>query len=245
MMDLTASLVLFVSFALAAMAWWASGRSRRAERVEQGGSSVFLPAAAQHVGYLAMAPLGRALARMGISANAITLASIPLAAAAAVAFAYGHYGLGALGAALAFTCDMLDGLVARTTGTASDAGEVLDAAADRVCEALLFGGLAFAYRERPVLLGLVLFAGLAAQQVTHASAKVEVYALKSVPRGTMRRAERAVYFVVGAALCGLVGHIAPMLVALVVIGVAGNVSATRRYVALARALRERDAHAAE
>lgn len=244
MIDVAASLVIFASLALAAIAWWVAGRTRRAERVLQGGASVFLPASAQHGGYLAMAPVGRALARMGVSANAITLASIPLAAAGGVAFAFGHHGLGALGAALAFSCDLLDGLVARTTGTASDAGEVLDAAADRICEALLFGGLAFAYRESPVLLGLVLFAGLAAQQVTYASAKTEVYAMNNVPRGTMRRAERAVYFVVGAALSGLVGHIAPMLVVLVVIGVAGNVSATLRYVALARALRERDAHAA-
>ena len=45
-------------------------------------------------------------------------------------------------------CDALDGMVARETGTASDAGEVLDAAVDRYAELFFFGGVACYERVR-------------------------------------------------------------------------------------------------
>ena len=78
--------------------------------------------------------LGRAVARVGISPNALTLAGLIGIGGAAALVAYGHFwqaGLVMLGAGL---FDLLDGAVARATGRASTWGAVLDAMADRVSE---------------------------------------------------------------------------------------------------------------
>ena len=245
MIDLAASSVLATAALGAAVAWTVAGRDVQSERVEQAGSSVLLGRRVQHAAYWAASPVGRALARAGVSANAITLASVPLAAGAAVAFAGEHWGVGALLGGMSYACDALDGLVARATGTASDAGEVLDAVCDRICEALMLGGVTVAWRASVPLLALALFAALGAQQVTLASAKAEVFpsARPRVPRGVMRRAERAVYFIGGAAVTGALKDLGvataqvPLILAMVLVGVLGNASALHRFVSLARVLR--------
>jgi phosphatidylglycerophosphate synthase len=250
MIDLVAVSALVLVALGVATAWERVGRARnpRFERIERAGESVFLPADVLRGAYWAAQPLGRWLVTARVSADAITFASLPLAATGAVAFAFERYGLGALFAALSFACDALDGLVARTTGSASPAGEVLDAACDRVAEGLLLGGIAVAWHESVPLLVLVLAASLAAQQVTFASTKAEVYpnAKRAVPRGLMRRAERAACMVVGAAASGSIAGlvpsaggwtIAPLAVALGLIAVVGHASAVHRLAALARALR--------
>jgi CDP-diacylglycerol--glycerol-3-phosphate 3-phosphatidyltransferase len=199
---------------------------------------------------LAIEPVGRALASAGVSANAVTLASVPFAAAAATALAFERYGIASVLAGACFACDALDGMIARATGTSSDSGEVLDAVCDRLCEALLLTGLAVAWRGSVPLLMLVLLAGLGAQQVTLASAKAEVFpaAGRRVPRGLMRRVERAVYLVGGAALAGILVDTlgsgaptlavrAPLVLAMVLFAVIGNASALHRFASLSRALR--------
>jgi CDP-diacylglycerol--glycerol-3-phosphate 3-phosphatidyltransferase len=227
------------------------GRGEREPRVEQAGSSALLPPRVQHAAYSLARPLGRLLIRAGLSANAITLASIPLAASAAVAFAVRHWGVGAVLCGMSYACDALDGLVARATGSASDSGEVLDAVCDRICEALMLGGIAVAWRSSVPLLALALFAALGAQQVTLASAKAAVFpaARGRIPRGLMRRAERAVVLVGAAAVAGAaqdlvpgehagVVALMPLMVAMGLIGVVGNASALHRFASLARALRD-------
>jgi CDP-diacylglycerol--glycerol-3-phosphate 3-phosphatidyltransferase len=207
----------------------------------------------QRLGYRAIEPLGRALARAGVSANAVTLASVPFAVAAATAFARERYGVAALLAGACFACDALDGMIARATGTASDAGEVLDSVCDRICEAMLLGGIAVAWRASAALLVLVVVAGLGAQQVTLASAKAAVFpaAGRRVPRGLMRRVERAVYLVGGAALAAILADAlgpgaspaavrAPLVFALLLFAVIGNASALHRFVLLSRALRSEE-----
>lgn len=225
------------------------------DRVERGGASILLGIGLQRLGYRAIEPLGRALARAGVSANSVTLASVPLAAAAALAFAREHYGAAAILAGACFACDALDGMIARAIGTSSDAGEVLDAACDRVCETMLLGGIAVGWRDSVTLLVLVVLAGLGAQQVTLASAKAEVFpaAGRRVPRGLMRRVERAVYLVGGAALAAILDDAlgpqaspvairAPIIFALALVAVIGNASALHRFVLLSRALRSDGVH---
>ncbi|HEY8086816.1 MAG TPA: CDP-alcohol phosphatidyltransferase family protein [Polyangiaceae bacterium] len=225
-------------------------RPPRSERVERAGASALLGAGVQHAAYRFLQPLGRGLARAGVSANVVTLASLPFGGAAAWAVATGHYGLAAVLAGISYACDALDGIVARSSGTASAVGEVLDAACDRICEASMLGGVAFAWRGSPLLLALALAAGLGAEQVTLASAKAEAFPAVSerVPRGMMRRAERAAYFVGAAALGGVLldtlppgaaptGARIPLVVSMLLIAVVGNASALQRLGALARALR--------
>jgi CDP-diacylglycerol--glycerol-3-phosphate 3-phosphatidyltransferase len=254
MIDLAASSVVVCAALTGTIAWIVAGRGRAvaAERVVQAGSSALLGPGVQQAAYWAVQPLGRVLVRAGVTANSITVTSIPLAAAAAVALALGHFGVGALLGALSYSCDAIDGLVARSSGTASDAGEVLDAVSDRICEALMLGGLAVAWRASVPLLALALLASLGAQQVTLASAKTDVFpeARGQVPRGVMRRAERAVYFVGAAAVAGVLLDLlppayaytaaqVPPVVAMGLVAVLGNVSALIRFASLARVLQRR------
>jgi len=252
MMDLAASAGLGCAALAGALAWIAlpEGRGHRPARVEQAGFSVLLAPQVQYAAYWLAGPVARLLVRAHVSANAVTLAAIPLAAGAAAAFALHHWGIGAVLCGMSYACDALDGLVARSTRSASDAGEVLDAVCDRICEALMLGGVAIAWRSSVPLLALALFAALGAQQVTLASAKAEVFpaARGRVPRGMMRRAERAAYLVGAAAVAGAVqdlmpgDHAAmaaqvPVMLAMGLIGVIGNASALHRFASLARALR--------
>jgi CDP-diacylglycerol--glycerol-3-phosphate 3-phosphatidyltransferase len=235
---------------VAAYAAFGRRRSLPSPRVQQAGSSVLLGAYVQHATYWAARPVVRALIGASVSANVITLASIPLAAGAAVAFAEEHWGVGALLGGLSYACDALDGLVARATGTASQAGEVLDALCDRICEGLMLAGVAVAWRGSVPLLALALVAALGAQQVTLASAKTEAFpaARGRVPRGLMRRAERAAYIIGAATAAGALQDLlppvhaaasarVPLIGALGLLAILGNASAVHRLASLVRVLR--------
>jgi CDP-diacylglycerol--glycerol-3-phosphate 3-phosphatidyltransferase len=252
--DLVAGIAVAAAGLGIAVVWATSSRARsaRVERVERGGSSPLLGDGVQRVAYRGLERLGHGLAQVGLGADAITLASIPFALAAGAAFATEHYGLGALLAGASYACDALDGVVARATGTASSAGEVLDSICDRLCEAFIMGGLAVGWRGSAPLLALVLLAELGACQVTLASAKAETFprARGHVPRGLMRRAERAVYLVGAAAAAGVLQEVVPasasldarlpLVVALSLIALLGNASAVSRFLSLARALRSNE-----
>ena len=84
--------------------------------------------------------LGRAVARTGLTPNALTLIGLFGMAGASTLAAYGMFwqaGIVMLAAAL---FDLLDGAVARATGRASDWGAVFDAVSDRLADfAILFG----------------------------------------------------------------------------------------------------------
>jgi CDP-diacylglycerol--glycerol-3-phosphate 3-phosphatidyltransferase len=243
-------IVLFAGLAVVVAFASSNGlRTEPVERVERAGSSPFLGLGIQRTAYRALQLVGRALHHARVKANGVTLASLPLAAGAAVALAREDYGVGALLGGAAFACDALDGMIARASGTTSVGGALLDVACDRISEALLFGGLVIAWRSSVPLLVLVLLAALGSQQVTLASAKAEAHPLvREVPRGVMRRAERGVFLVTSTALAGVlletlptrqaadIARLPPVL-ALAAIALFGNVSALSRFASLARALR--------
>jgi CDP-diacylglycerol--glycerol-3-phosphate 3-phosphatidyltransferase len=217
------------------------------ERVDAAGTSPFLGKSAMEMTYWGLQPVARACVAIGLRANAVTGISLVLALAAAVVLALGHFGVASVLVTISFLCDAVDGLVARQTGTASDAGEVFDAAVDRYAELFFFGGLAVAYRESVQALLLVLFALAGSLMVSYATAKAEALRVEA-PRGAMRRPERAVYLGLGTVLVPIVQHIvpdaafpwpaqAPMLVVLALVGVVANASAVRRLATLAARLR--------
>src|SRR6185437_2877167 len=145
----------------------------------------------------------------------------------------------------------LDGMVARMTRVASDAGEVLDAAADRYVEFFFLAGLVIYYREIPGLMILALAALAGSFMVSYSTAKAEALRVEA-PRGSMRRTERAVYLILGAALSPVtipifetdriygiaIGH--PMVFALGLVAVLANLSAIERLYAVAKTVRQRE-----
>jgi CDP-diacylglycerol--glycerol-3-phosphate 3-phosphatidyltransferase len=219
----------------------------RFARVDRAGRSPLLGRSAMQMGYWAMRPVALALVAVGVSANAISWASLALAAAAGASLAAGRFGLGAALSLASSSCDALDGMVARETATASESGEVLDATIDRYAELLFFGGVAVQERQNPGLLVLTLAAAAGAIMVSYATAKAESLQVDA-PRGAMRRPERAVYLVLGAALVpvaaaararwGLPPWVeqAPLAAVLTLVAVVGNASAVGRLAAVAREL---------
>lgn len=222
------------------------------ERIEKQGGSALLSKDVMQGAYWFMQPLGRALVFFHVTPNMVSYGSLVAGTLAAICLALGHFGSAACFAALSAFLDALDGMVARLTGVSSEAGEVLDAAVDRYVEFFMLGGLIFYYREIPVLMMLAFGALVGSFMVSYSSAKAEAMQVDP-PKGSMRRPERAVCLIIGAAFSPVtipwlervrefpvpIAH--PMVVALGLIGVLSNVSAVERFWAIAKQIRVREA----
>jgi len=88
-------------------------------------------------------PVGSSLERAGISANQLTLVGLAVSAAAAVVIGQGWLVAGAVLLALSGVPDILDGAVAKASGTASPRGAFFDSVVDRVSDTLVLGGVAW------------------------------------------------------------------------------------------------------
>jgi CDP-diacylglycerol--glycerol-3-phosphate 3-phosphatidyltransferase len=185
------------------------------------------------------------LVALRVSANAITIVSVVLAAGAGVLLSLGCFAAAAVAMVVASLGDALDGLVARRTGTASVGGALLDASVDRYEEFFFLGGMAVYFRATPAMLVLTLLSLAGSFMVSYGSAKAEAMGVP-VPPSSMRRAERAVCLCLGVILTPPVQALAhgwglsewvarlPLLCALSLIAIVGNASAIRRLRALAR-----------
>jgi len=229
---------------------WIRGKANF-DRVNHQGGSALLGKGVMQGAYWSLQPLAKLLIACRVTPNGVSWMSFGFALAAGGCLSVGHFGFGAVFATVSAFLDTLDGMVARMTGVASDAGEVLDAAVDRYAEFFFLGGLAIYYREIPILLIITLFALLGSFMVSYSSAKAEALQVQP-PKGSMRRPERAVYLTLGALFSPVtipffeqvrpygiaVGH--PMVLALGLVAVVSNVSAVERLWAIARAVRLRE-----
>ena len=141
-------------------------------------------------------PVERWLVRRRVSPNLLTGLSVLLSLGAAVALAMGHFGRGGWMYLFNGIVDIFDGRVARATGRVSDAGAFADSVADRLAEAAIFGGLAWYYRDRWVLL-LVLLAMTTSFLVSYTRARGESLGLRGADIGAMQRPERIVFMGLG------------------------------------------------
>lgn len=92
-------------------------------------------------------PIGAQISRSGITANHLTLTGMAMATAAAFTIANGWLRAGVILVVLTAVPDVLDGAVAKASGTASARGAFFDSVIDRVSDALLLGGVAW-YLDR-------------------------------------------------------------------------------------------------
>jgi phosphatidylglycerophosphate synthase len=88
-----------------------------------------------------MFPIGVFSARLGLTANFWTAASLVLAAVSGFLLYQGRIIAGAVFAVLMNLADVLDGATARASETAGPFGTVLDHTIDRYAEFMLLGGL--------------------------------------------------------------------------------------------------------
>lgn len=145
-------------------------------------------------------PVGSALRRTGISADHLTATGLVMAGATAVAIGSGRLFLGLVLLGLAAIPDLLDGAVAKASGTASTRGAFFDSVADRVTDSLVLGGIAWHFAvDRGGLAPMLPFAVLGASTlISYERAKAESLGFNA-KGGLMERAERIIVLAIGLA----------------------------------------------
>ncbi|MET8337940.1 phosphatidylinositol phosphate synthase [Streptosporangium canum] len=152
-----------------------------------------------------LTPLGRALARRGISPNVVTaVGTLGTVAAALFFYPRGELFPGTVVITFFVLADLLDGVMARMVGQGSLWGAFLDSTLDRVGDAGIFSGLAiwFVVSDQRVLAGVALFCLVAGAVVSYVKARAEGLGM-TCDVGLAERPERLVVGLVSAGLGGL------------------------------------------
>ena len=138
-------------------------------------------------------PVGTGLKRAGISADQLTVLGLVLSAACAVAIGNGWLFVGWCLLAASAVPDVLDGAVAKASGTSSPRGAFFDSVVDRVSDTLVLGGLAWylasTYSAHTALLPLAILG--ASNLVSYERARAESLGF-TARGGLMERAERMI-----------------------------------------------------
>jgi CDP-diacylglycerol--glycerol-3-phosphate 3-phosphatidyltransferase len=172
-----------------------------------------------------MLGIGRFFAGIGMTANMATLAGLALNTFVAVIIAFGWPLAGGILLLVASAFDMVDGAIARATGSVSKFGGFLDSTLDRYSEVVVYVGLLiWLNRTGDDHVGslLILIATSGALLVSYARAKAEEIGYKASV-GLVARPERVVLL----ALALIIGQ---PLWALWILAVATHLTAVTRIV---------------
>jgi phosphatidylglycerophosphate synthase len=143
-------------------------------------------------------PLGRALAKLGLTPNILTGLTLVLAIIDCWIFANGDLLLGTIFLLLTTFVDVFDGAVARATGTATKFGAVFDHTLDRFAEAFFILGIILGGFTTYVVGGFALFSMLMASFVRGKAESVG--GLEKCTVGIAERQEKLVLIVLGTLL---------------------------------------------
>lgn len=168
------------------------------DRIEQDGGSAFLGRHFMEFGYWVIKPLTYFCVTMGISPNLISLICLMFGLISGVCFGLGYFFEAGLMGILSGLMDALDGRVARAIGKQKLSGVLLDSTVDRVCEMAVGFGLIYYYRDDGLALIVTFAMLLGAVMTSYTTAKSESLQVKGLPRGVMRRGERATYISIAA-----------------------------------------------
>jgi CDP-diacylglycerol--glycerol-3-phosphate 3-phosphatidyltransferase/archaetidylinositol phosphate synthase len=169
-------------------------------------------------------PAGSSFAKLGITPNMMTAASI--AAAAVAAYMYGSQRpiFGAILVILTGILDMFDGAIARATGKTSRFGATLDHVADRYAEFLIMIGI-IAGGYTPWYWGLFTIFGMIMASFTRAKAE-SVGGLASCTVGIAERQEKLLVLI-GASI---IDPIVPGVLnyGIIVVGILSHITVAQR-----------------
>jgi CDP-diacylglycerol--glycerol-3-phosphate 3-phosphatidyltransferase len=146
----------------------------------------------------AVKPVGAALRKTGLTPDHLTILGLLVGVGAAVAIGVGQLRLGLVLVILAALPDLLDGALAKASGSASQRGAFFDSTVDRITDALLLGGIAwyFASEESPHM-ALLPYAVMAVSSlISYQRAKAESLGIDA-KGGLMERAERIIAICLG------------------------------------------------
>ena len=175
-------------------------------------------------------PLLNFIARLGITANMLTIASLLVAILAGVLFASGKTILGAWVLLLAGFLDGIDGELARLTGIQTRFGGFLDSICDHVGDFAIYLGLLFAYLKSDAITEVILiFVALFASVFgSHVRSRAGMVGIDTKTIGLFTRCERIFILVIGI----LIGKV---MIALWALAIFSSLSALQRVIYTIRA----------
>jgi CDP-diacylglycerol--glycerol-3-phosphate 3-phosphatidyltransferase len=175
----------------------------------------------------AVEPVARRIAAMGITPDALTIVgTIGVAGGALGFYPRGSFFVGTLVITAFVFSDMLDGAVARVTGTSGPWGAFLDSTLDRVGDGAIFGALALWYAgdgNSTTLCAVALYDLVAGVVTSYAKARAESLGM-TANVGIAERSERLIAILVLTGLSGLFD--APILRAIALWGLAAATTIT-------------------
>ena len=194
--------------------------------------------AARKVAAVIIDPPAKLLVRMRVSPDVVTLVgTVGASASALILIPQGEFFWAIALIAVFALSDLLDGTMARMTGTSGPWGNFLDATLDRVTDGAVFSSLILwgVADENPWIIGGGLLALVTGQVTSYAKARAEaVGATANV--GIAERAERLILAAIGVLLAGFgVPYVLPAVLWLV--GIAGVITIIQRMVEVRRQLR--------
>jgi len=148
----------------------------------------------------AVKPIGAILRKTRLTPDHLTVMGLLVGVAAAVAIGFGRLWLGLGLVILAALPDLLDGALAKASGTSSQRGAFFDSTVDRVTDSLLLGGIGwhFALTEDPRLVLLPFAVASVSSIISYQRAKAESLEIDA-KGGLMERAERIILLCIGLA----------------------------------------------
>jgi CDP-diacylglycerol--glycerol-3-phosphate 3-phosphatidyltransferase len=153
-----------------------------------------------------LTPAGKALAKTPLTPNMVTvIGATGMTAGALALFPTGHLFAGTMVCTGFVLTDMLDGVLARLTGTTGTFGAFLDSTLDRVGDAAVFSGIAIWLAtggHNKVLAAVALFCLVSGGLVSYTKARAEGLGIRC-DVGIAERTERLLIGLVAIGLSGL------------------------------------------
>jgi CDP-diacylglycerol---glycerol-3-phosphate 3-phosphatidyltransferase len=184
-----------------------------------------------------ISPIARLLLRLGVSPDAVTLVGTAGVAFGALwFFPRGQLLVGVLFITAFVFSDLVDGHMARLSGSSSRWGAFLDSTLDRLGDAAIFGGLVMYYigpGDSEPLAGLALYCLVMGSVTSYARARAEALGMEA-KGGLAERADRLVAILVMTGLSAIFDLPVLVVVTLVLLAVASTVTVVQRMLTVRR-----------
>ncbi|HEU4947121.1 MAG TPA: CDP-alcohol phosphatidyltransferase family protein [Kribbella sp.] len=179
-----------------------------------------------------ISPIANLLLKLGVSADTVTLVgTIGVCAGALIFFPRGQLWLGVVVITCFVFSDLIDGYMARTSGTSSKWGSYLDSTLDRLGDGAIFGGLVLYYAgsagDSRWMAGVALWALVMGATTSYARAKAESLGLQA-SGGLAERSDRLVSVLVIAFFSDVLNLPILLKIVLCLLAVASTITVFQR-----------------
>ncbi len=184
-----------------------------------------------------ISPVARLLLRLGVSPDAVTVVgTLGVSFGALFFFPRGQLLTGVLVITAFVFSDLVDGHMARLSGSSSSWGAFLDSTLDRLGDAAIFGGLVLYFMgpgDSDAYAGLALYCLVMGATTSYARARAESLGMEA-KGGVAERADRLVAILVMTGLSVLLGQAWFVPFTLAVLALASTVTVVQRVLAVRR-----------